>query len=261
MKVDNEVLNVLSNAEKNGVSLKLDGQLDRTLYTRTNKVLEAAGGKWNRKAQVHVFEGEAAEAVDQIILTGQVTVPQDFGYFPAPAPVVARLLELSQIKPGMLVLEPSAGQGAIANEVARITTVDCIELLPANAAKIITGGNIRSLLNGDFLAQIPQPRYDRIVMNPPFAKQADIHHVAHAMQFLKPGGLLVAVMSAGVAFRDNSLTTIFRAMLKRHGGDIEPLEEGAFKQSGTMVRTVIVTIPKDQCPYIQLLTGSGKDDL
>jgi protein-L-isoaspartate O-methyltransferase len=243
LKVDNEVLNVLSNAEKAGSALKLVGQLERSLYSRTNKVLEAAGGKWNRKAQAHMFDGEAADAVDQIILTGQVTVPQDFGYFPTPAPVVARLIEIARIQPGMLVLEPSAGQGAIANEVAKITTVDCIELLPANAAKIATGGNIRTLLNGDFLLQIPQPRYDRVVMNPPFAKQADIHHVNHAFQFLKPDGLLVAVMAAGVLFRDNRLTTDFRALIEKRGGAIEECEEGAFKQSGTMVRTVIVTIP------------------
>jgi 16S rRNA G1207 methylase RsmC len=35
-------------------------------------------------------------------------------------------------------------------------------------------------------------------MNPPFARQADIHHVNHALKFLKPDGLLVSVMSAGV---------------------------------------------------------------
>lgn len=56
MRVDDEVLAVLSRAETNGFELKLTGQLDRKLYERTNKVLEAAGGKWSRKAKAHIFE-------------------------------------------------------------------------------------------------------------------------------------------------------------------------------------------------------------
>lgn len=243
MKVDNEVLAVLSNAETTGPMLKLIGQLDRALYARTNKVLEAAGGKWNRKAGGHTFAGDAADAMEQILLTGQVTVPQDFGYFPTPAPIVQQLLAAAKIEPGMRVLEPSAGQGAIAYEVAKITYVDCVELLPANAEKITVGGKIISLTTGNFLNQMPKTLFDRVVMNPPFAKQDDIRHVMHALQFLREDGLLVSVMAAGVLFRDNRLTVDFRNLVKKRGGTIVELSEGAFNTSGTMVRTVIVTIP------------------
>lgn len=243
MRVDTEVLAVLSRAQVEGSALILIGQLDRRLYERTNKVLEAAGGKWNRKAKAHVFDRDAADAVDQIILTGEITIPQDFGYFPTPAPVVARLIELAGIVPGMRVLEPSAGQGHIACAVACTATVDCVELLPANAAVIEADGYASALHVGDFLAVAPAPIYDRVVMNPPFEKQADIKHVLHALQFLKPDGCLVSVMAAGVLFRDNRLTTDFRALVEARGGDIEELPDGAFKASGTQVRTVIVSIP------------------
>lgn len=243
MRVDNEVLNVLSNAQTDGSILKLIGQLDRSLYARTNKVLEAAGGKWNRKAGGHTFEGDAASAMEQIILTGQITVPQNFGYFPTPAPVVARLLELADIAPGMLVLEPSAGKGAIAYEVAKIAAVDCVELLDANFAALAGDMKLGNVQQGDFLAMEPIPIYDRVVMNPPFAKQDDIKHVLHALKWLKPAGLLVSVMAAGVTFRDNKLTTEFRDLVRARGGDIEAIPEGSFKESGTMVNTVIVTIP------------------
>lgn len=243
MKVDNQVLTALSSAETAGSMLKLAGQLDRAVYARTNKVLEAAGGKWNRKAGAHVFPGDAADAMEQILLTGQVTVPQDFGYFPTPAPMVARLLEAARIEPNMRVLEPSAGQGAIAYEMAKLAYVDCVELLPANAEKIQVGGKIVSLTTGDFLKQFPRTRFDRVVMNPPFAKQDDIRHVMHALQFLRKDGLLVSIMSAGVLYRENQLTRDFRALVATRGGSIEELPEGAFKPSGTMVRTVLVTIP------------------
>ncbi len=54
MRVEDDVLAVLSRAETNGNALVLIGQLDRLMYERTNKVLEAAGGKWNRKAKAHM---------------------------------------------------------------------------------------------------------------------------------------------------------------------------------------------------------------
>lgn len=247
MRVDDEVLAVLSRAETNGNALMLTGQLDRRMYERTNKVLEAAGGKWNRKAKAHIFEDEAANRVDQIILSGEVEVPKDeFNFFPSPSAVVARLMELADVQHGMRVLEPSAGKGAIAYACADAgATVDCYELMEANFVALAGDARLGSVRHMDFLSQSPEASYARVVMNPPFAKQADIRHVLHALRFLKPGGLLVSVMAASVAFRDNKLTQDFRDLIRERGGDIEALPEGAFKASGTMVRSVIVTIPHE----------------
>ena len=239
------MLAVLSRAETNGNALMLTGQLDRKMYERTNKVIDAAGGKWNRKAKAHLFDDEAATRVDQIILSGEVEVPKDeFNFFPSPPDVVARLIELADVRRGMRVLEPSAGKGAIAYACAdEGATVDCCELMEANFVELDGDARLGTVWHMDFLAQAPKAIYDRVVMNPPFAKQADIKHVLHALRFLNPGGLLVSVMSASVAFRDNKLTQCFRDIIRERGGDIEALPEGAFKSSGTMVRSVIVTIP------------------
>ena len=64
MKVEQNVLQVLSNSTIAGNVLTLPAQLDRTLYQRTNKVLEAAGGRWSRKVQAHIFGINAGEAVE-----------------------------------------------------------------------------------------------------------------------------------------------------------------------------------------------------
>lgn len=242
MKINNDVLAVLSQAIVNGNAVTLTGQLDRKLYIKTNEVLEAAGGKWNRKAKAHLFNGDATEIIEQIILTGEILIPQDFGYFPTPEPVVNRLMELAEIEPGMLVLEPSAGQGAIAREVAKIARVDCIELLQKNAEILVDADIYRTVVKGNFLETYLHPVYDRVVMNPPFERQADIKHVQHALKFLKPGGRLVSVMSASVTFRENNLTREFRELVSSRKGSIEALPEGSFKVSGTGVNTVIVTI-------------------
>lgn len=247
MKVSNDVLNVLAAADFSGQRLVLTGQLDRKLYIATNAVLEAAGGKWDKKAKAHVFPVDAADAMEQIIQTGEVmlikTIQQDYGYFPTPRDVVDRLIHLASIYPGVDALEPSAGQGNIVAGLARAgASVDAMELLPQNIDALEAQGLCQCIECADFLTVYPSSKYSRIVMNPPFAKQADIKHVTHALKFLKPDGVLVSVMSASITFRTDKRTQDFISLLGEHQGEIEDLPDGAFKESGTMVRTVIVTM-------------------
>ncbi|WMD23902.1 methyltransferase (plasmid) [Achromobacter seleniivolatilans] len=246
MQIDQSVLAVLSNARAEGNAVSLAGQLDRKLYERTDKVLRAAGGAWNRKARAHIFNDDAAARIEQIILTGEIAVPKDeFNYFPTPPTVAKLVLELGEIVPGMRVLEPSAGQGELARWCCRAGgVVDCYELMDENYAVLSQAPCFFAAVQQiDFLTVQAQPIYDRVIMNPPFMKQADVHHVMHAHKFLKPGGRLIAIMSAGVTFRENRLTVSFRELVRDRGGFIEALPEGSFKASGTMVNTVVVAIP------------------
>lgn len=244
MKVDNDVLNVLAEADTDGPALRLVGQMDRTLYVKTNKALEAAGGKWNRSSKAHLFPDDAADAIEQMMLTGEIIIAkQEFGFFESPPKVVDRLVKLARLEGGQRVLEPSAGHGNIALRLAAEgCDVDCIELLEANVGTLRSAG-LPTVRHADFLACEPDPVYDRVVMNPPFAKQADSQHVLHALTFLSPGGLLVSVMAPGVTFRSDKASTTFRDLVEARGGAIEDLPDGSFKESGTMVRTIIVVIP------------------
>ncbi len=255
MNIDSKVLDVLSNADTVGSFLKLTGQLDRPLYMAVNKVLEAAGGKWNRKAQAHVFDGDAGEIMETIILTGKVTnKKQELGAFFTPTAIAERLIEIAQIEPGMLVLEPSAGDGAIAVPIAKLgAIVHCFEIDRATSEKLVsrlfaTSPEYSVSPCTDFL-QVEKPNlrgdlYDRVVMNPPFAKQDDIRHVLHAARFLASGGRLVSIMAAGVTFRTNQLTSSFRQFVADHNGTIEALPENSFAESGTGINTVMVTLEK-----------------
>src|SRR3546814_1046657 len=125
----------------------------------------------------------------------------------------------------------------------------CSSELPENMKVLQEKGFARKLYQGDFLSMTPAPldrEYDRVIMNPPFERRADIRHVNHASTFLKPNGLLVSVMSAGLLYRQDGLTRDFRDLVRSRSGLIEELPEGSFKESGTMFRTVLVAIPGEE---------------
>ncbi|MGP3691057.1 methyltransferase [Streptomyces sp. IBSNAI002] len=244
MKIASDVLAVLAGAVIEGVALRLPAQVDPNLYTRVDKALQAAGGRWDRKAQAHVFPEAPGPAIQQMCSTGELVTAQDFGYFPTPAAVVKRLVELAHLSPGLTVLEPSAGRGAIARQAAAAgCAVDCVELLEDNVQALVQAGIARSVTHGDFLDLAPSRQYDRVIMNPPFAGGADIAHVTHAYDFLAPDGLLVAVMASGVTFHSTRAARQFRALVERTGGMLEELPDKAFQESGTLMRTVVVVLP------------------
>ncbi|AVX04298.1 hypothetical protein MXMO3_01773 [Maritalea myrionectae] len=244
VQVPQPVMEVLDRAIIDGSALQLTGQLDRKLYVETNKVLEAAGGKWNRKAKAHIFDGEALDAIEPILLTGEYArTKQDFGQFDSPEEVVGLVIQLARIEPGMSVLEPSAGIGNIAIAAERAGGKVVAVEIDTKRFSVLNADPKLEAIHANFLEWSDHARFDRVVMNPPFARQADVHHVNHAHRFLKSGGLLVAIMSASVMFRDNGLTREFRAFVERQGGTIERLPDHSFKASGTAVHTCIVAIP------------------
>ena len=244
-KLSQEVLAVLSTAEINGLTVRLTcGQLDRKLYQDVNFALESLGGKWNRKSKGHDFTSDPNQKLDDAILTGEVTPPTKNGYFPTPKAIVQELIEIANIKPDMLVLEPSAGQGAIAEEIHKTNAkLVCCEILPENI-KVLKAKGL-DVAAEDFFQFNEFGKFDRVVMNPPFDNQADIDHVIRAYDMLKPNGLLVSIMSLGVVFRQNKKTVQFRNFVENNNGRTIELPEDSFKESGTGVNTVIIVIPKE----------------
>lgn len=175
-----------------------------------------------------------------------VVVPQ---LFVTPPELAADVVGFADVE-GRTVLEPEAGLGALALEAVRqgAAVVRCIDNAAACVSALQAAG--LEVTAGDFLTMLPRaglPKVERIVMNPPFADGADVAHVTHAYrEWLAPGGRLVAIMSAGVKFREDKKTAAFRALVKDCGGLIEDLPDASFKSSGTFVRTVIVTLTKGQ---------------
>lgn len=173
------------------------------------------------------------------------------GFFPTPPELARQVVEAADIQPGARVLEPSAGTGSLAEAVTEAepsAVVTCVEVVPRLVELMKLKG--LSVHCCDFL-DCPDAaglKFDRIVMNPPFERQADIDHVRQAYGHLRRNGRLVAIMSAGVEYRSDRKATEFREWLDDIGGTIASLPEGvfqgadAFRQTG--VRAVMVTIDR-----------------
>jgi predicted RNA methylase len=231
-------------------------QLDRKLYQEVNKVLETLGGSWNRKLKGHLFlsDGDLEDALDTVVHTGGFVDRKKLLQFYETPPLIAeRLVDLTEIDDDMRVLEPSAGHGRIVDALLPVcgqTTLTLCEIDPEKAHKLRTkyGENPKiCVINEiDFLKYDSNPsgslRFDRVAMNPPFTKQQDAKHVRHAWSLLAPGGILVAVMSAAVRFRE---TDLYR-WVRDNAETIEDNDPGAFKESGTMVNTVIVRMRRGE---------------
>jgi len=253
--VPDNVLGILSTAEIDGNVLRLTcGQLDRKDYVAVNKVLEAMGGKWNRKLSGHVFENDPTDVLDDIILTGEVTdAKREFQAFYTPETVATRLVELANIQDGEFCLEPSAGKGHILRFMTEYDCdIDYCEIMKYETGDITSASNEWSIGKArvnhkadDFLTYEPGEVYDKVIANPPFSKQQDIDHVSHMIDCCKPGGRVVTIMSPGFTFRQDKKTKAFRDKLDTCAHyETHEVESGAFKESGTMVKTVILVINK-----------------
>jgi len=210
-RVDEDVLAVFRELACDGDEVRITSRLDRQLHQRVNKVLETLGGKWARRAQAHVFGCEAAPLIADVVSTGEyVDWRQELQFYPTLADLAARMCRLAGVGPGVRVLEPSAGRGAIAGEARQCGGVVWVIEINQDFADELREAGFDTTC-GDFLQAEPgELPFDVCVMNPPFSRGRDVQHVRHAFGFVRPGGKLVAVMSPGFTFRKDPAAVEFR---------------------------------------------------
>ena len=165
-------------------------------------------------------------------------------FFPTPHDIAEIAIEQARIEsPAMTVLEPSAGDGSIARLAAATgANVDCVEIQGHMCDELRATGLYRNVFHGDFLTRAPSDVYERIVMNPPFENGSDMDHVEHALRFLAPGGLLVAVITSMTGERKRRKDTAFATLLQRHHATRSSLPNGSFKAVGTNVSCDLVVL-------------------
>lgn len=254
-QIEAAVLDVLNQCSTHENKLYLPKiQLDRKMYQAVDKVLSDLGGKWNRKEKAHLFDVDAEELLSEVLLTGAYDAKTDrlkeLAFFPTPH-AVCEYMHIN-LRAGIVVdeiLEPQAGTGNIAKFFSKVypdADITAIEIHP-EFINDLADLNLAQVVNTDFLEVLPR-EYDLIVMNPPYNRtRAEIAHVLHALKFGKSGGQLMAIMPKGIEFRNDSKTKALMDALQNidmQGGfwEIIELPDGSFKESGTMVRTVLLNV-------------------
>lgn len=182
-------------------------------------------------------KGAKFEALKQTLRAGVqvVSAPQ---LFPTPPDLCRRMVELADLSvDGLRVLEPEGGTGAILRAIkasafaGTVITVELSVSLAGMLKKLNLADDVRQC---DFLeCNSDLGKFDRVIMNPPFIQGADVKHILHARTFLKPGGILVAICAGGPKQEEK---------LQPLADSWERLPDDTFKEQGTNVRTILLTM-------------------
>ena len=164
-------------------------------------------------------------------------VAKDLQYYPTPVKVVEEVLSDIYIRPGQLALDPSCGCGRILTGLRKAGAIPFgIEVDAGRVAQARRKGfDVR---HANFLECEPVPKYDHVVMNPPFFGKWYMRHVLHAFKFLKSGGRLTTILPVTARY-DHGLID---AQLP--GGSWCDLPVGSFSESGTNINTTVYRVWK-----------------
>lgn len=181
---------------------------------------------------------EGARKEDPIKAAERAIIGQKVGidFFPTPSGEAQRMVQLAGITPGERVLEPSAGNGNIADAAAAAgAKVDVIEI--SDQLRKILEAKGYDVVAHDFMQYEPSEKYDAVLMNPPFSDRMDAQHIMHAFDMLKPGGRLVAIAGEGVFIGSDKRAVAFREWLDEHAAEVEQLPQGTFTDNKLLART------------------------
>ncbi len=194
--------------------------------------------------------------------------------FSTPLPLAYTVLRAAAIRPGDMVLEPSAGTGMLAvmaecalgggagnlhlNEIADGRRALLCRLFPET---LVTGVNAENAAD-----RLPGARPTVVIMNPPFSATpgvgrirhvADLRHMRSAFCMLPPGGRLAAITSANCIPGDSDWNSAF--------GRLDPparvvftmaIDGRAYARRGTGFDTRLTVLDRADRPGIDIDPGA-----
>lgn len=204
---------------------------DKTARKEAEKVLEAIGGVYDQRGWFQ-FDYDPTDIIDEIVCSGCIPDQKSHQFYPTKSETVgAAAIEMADIGELDECCEPNAGQGHLAALMPKDRTT-CVEISELHCAILRARGF--NTVQADFLEWAKTaPKFDRIVMNPPYSEQRWRAHLEAAFGLLKDEGRLVAILPSStkdkelIAGARHRFSTIF---------------ENQF--AGTSVSVVIVCIDR-----------------
>lgn len=178
-----------------GVWYFSDSNLQKSQVEELERTLNFIGGVQEKRHWQ--FPYEIGHTLNTIVATGLIPDTKSHQFYPTPrliAEYVARAIELKQ---GEKLLEPEAGRGDLLACIdANPEDVTCIEVAPL-FADILLGKGYTNTVCCDFMkwSEVNAGyQFDKIVMNPSYSLGRHREHTLAALEHLKVGGRLVAVL-------------------------------------------------------------------
>lgn len=260
----------LATADTEGNTVTIPDQLRASTWTGVKKVLELAGGTYVQGKSAWTFPSTAATVVAKLLADGQVVAARHSeGYVPTPAALAARLASpefgaIADLPDGASVLEPSAGEGAIARAIIDAKPNTELYMLepddvrreqlhrmprPDETTTHTINCTLESYIGSRQTYWTDHPLFDAAIMNPPFhvTGQRDVWetHILLVYEMLKPGGRLVAVVPASATSPHRTGPNLVRDLVE-HDGSFTPIPLQEFQSAGIQVGVIVLDRPFDE---------------
>ena len=183
--------------------------------------------------------------------------------FSTPLPLAYAALQAAAIRPGDVVLEPSAGTGMLAVMAECALGNGAAHALHLNELAATRAGLLSGLFPGVSVTRhnaetirdrLPELRPTVVLMNPPFSASpgvdairhdADLRHIRSAISMLPPGGRLVAISSAHCVPGDAAWGQAFASLdPPAHVAFTAPIHGRAYARRGTAFDTRLTVIDR-----------------
>ena len=232
---------------------------------------EAGAGPGGPAAMLRMLETLAALEPSQ---TRRSEDQLRYQQFSTPLPLAYAALQAAMIRPGDVVLEPSAGTGmlavmaqlALGNGAAGALHLN--EIAPVRAgllAGLFPGGTVTRHNAESIRDRLPELHPTAVLMNPPFSASpgierirhhVDLHHIRSAFSMLPPGGRLVAISSAHCVPGDAAWTDAFASLdPPAHVAFTAPIDGRAYVRRGTSFDTRLTVLDRGGEKHARVYAG------
>lgn len=244
-----ELQELLDDAEEHGASYCDGIEIRRFANGNAHLIFESETLRDINRALAEFYGDTLPDSPEEAAKARPGTeVAKNLAYYPTPPEIVERILSRLSIPRGAEILEPQCGCGRFLDGLRKVAPgarATGVEVHGGRASECRAKGH--HVLTANFLQVAPDPRFDLVVMNPPFNGREWRKHLDHARRFLKPhrdgdgygGGVLVSILPAS-AYYDGHLDDICpKSRWMDHWHD---LAVGSFSESGTNIPTGYVTL-------------------
>ena len=181
------------------------GRLSGAIKSMIDESLSQIGGV--RAGDVHLFDYAPMDVVSEIVASGKVPDKVSHQFYATSTELAKEFVEWVGVKEGAICYETSAGTGSIAKQMPLQTF--CVEIDRLRAMALDKMGF--EVKQADFLRLAPsdlQGVADVVLMNPPYAGRAWQDHMEHAVQFVREGGTIGAILPEGAPRKMPSIAGI-----------------------------------------------------